>query len=110
MELCALYFNNHEKIRMELILKEHYFKLFAFRLKPIFVYQRIALYFFYLVAKSAIMSQEVYIREVIKDTSATLKDVYSLIVEVHMEVRRSSPVPNPGKRTTSRASIRPSRS
>lgn len=60
---------------MELILKEHYFKLFAFRLNPIFIYQRIVVYFVFLFVKCG-ATDFVWVRARIKETADALRTIY----------------------------------
>ena len=67
---------------MELILKEHYFKLFAFRLKPVFIIQRVALYFGFIIAEKKGLKSKCGIS--FKKVMEHLCQIYNLIIKVVM--------------------------
>lgn len=79
-DCCRLYFNNYEKAKLEMILKEHYFKTYAFKLNPLFVYQRIGMYICYLlcckVSRTSQQTQELI------SMIISLKSIYALIIAV----------------------------
>lgn len=79
-DCCRLYFNNYEKAKLEMILKEHYFKTYAFKLNPLFVYQRIGMYICYLlcckVSRTSHQTQELIAMIL------SLKSIYALIIAV----------------------------
>ena len=85
-EICRIYFNNFEKVKMELILKEHYFNLFAFRLKTVFIIQRIVLYFGFILADKALLNS-IYLN-IYKEVLENMCIIYNLIIKVHMFLRK----------------------
>ena len=66
---------------MEIILREHYLRLFVFRIKPVFILQRIALYFVYQTVIYGMISNRWYCFKMRKIVGS-LKDIYELILKV----------------------------
>ena len=80
-EYCFIFFSSFDKAKVEVVLLNHFFKPFASKIHPLFVYLRIVMFFVYLLAKKEMIYQEQFFKPV-SEALIEVQSVYEKLVEV----------------------------